>query len=157
EAFSHPLVDLESEYVVDSWQTDQGLADDFINTIIQSPDGYLWIATFNGLSRFNGTEFVTFDAANTPQLASSRLTEEFVDRKGGLWVRSESGSWTYWWKGRFKRMGPPEGLPEAMEHFREDTEGNVYIASSWDGTNYYRFAGDRFQAVTDQKSFARRF
>lgn len=154
---SHPLIDLESQYVVDTWQTDQGLADDFINRVAQSPDGYLWVLTFNGLSRFNGIEFVTFDAANTPELPSSRMTEHYLDRDGRLWLRSESGSWCYWWKGQFKRMGPAQGLPDAAEHFRLDAQGNVNISPSWDGTNFFRLVGDHFVAVADHQSFRQRF
>src|SRR4051812_12026268 len=66
---------LQSEYIVDSWQTEQGLPDDQVNGITQTPDGYLWVATFNGLARFNGADFVVFDAANTPELPSSRITD----------------------------------------------------------------------------------
>src|SRR5580693_3245432 len=79
-----PPTDLRSEYVIDSWQTEQGLPDNFINAIVQTPDGYLWVATFNGLSRFNGTQFITFDVDTTPELESSRIPRLFVDRQGRL-------------------------------------------------------------------------
>src|SRR5688572_31804953 len=80
---------LDSQYIVDVWQTEQGLPDNFITAIRQTPDGYIWVATFNGLARFNGVEFVIFDAANTPGLPTSRITNLYVDGKGRLWVRSE--------------------------------------------------------------------
>src|SRR5438270_610384 len=51
---------LDSEYLVQTWQTEQGLPDNYVNAIAQTPDGYLWIATFNGLARFNGVAFVVF-------------------------------------------------------------------------------------------------
>jgi sugar lactone lactonase YvrE len=66
---SDGIQSLESEYIVDFWQTEQGLPDNSINAIAQTPDGYLWIATFNGLARFNGGEFVVFDACQYPRAA----------------------------------------------------------------------------------------
>src|ERR1044071_6007797 len=60
------IKDLRSEFIVDFWQTDQGLPDNFITSMAQTPDGYIWVGTFNGLARFNGSEFVAFDSGNTP-------------------------------------------------------------------------------------------
>jgi signal transduction histidine kinase/ligand-binding sensor domain-containing protein len=145
---SGQVLDLDSEYVIDSWQTENGLADDFINKIVQSPDGYLWILTFNGLCRFNGTEFVTFDAGNTPELASTRMADAWLDRKRRLWLRSESGAWTQWWKGQFKRFGPENGLPATgLGSWREDAGGDVWLASYLDSSTSYQLSGDKFKVA----------
>jgi ligand-binding sensor domain-containing protein len=57
-----PVESIDSEYLVDTWQTERGLPDNFVNAIAQTPEGYLWVATFNGLARFNGVEFVASKA-----------------------------------------------------------------------------------------------
>src|SRR6185503_1940747 len=102
---------LQSEYIVDVWQTEQGLPDDQVNDIDQTPDGYLWIATFNGLARFNGVSFQVFDAANTPELPSSRTTNLNLDRKGRLWIRTEFGNLSLYRDGRFQTFRQPDGAP----------------------------------------------
>src|SRR5215510_3676671 len=111
EAPAAPIEYLQSEYIVDVWQTEQGLPDNQVNGIAQTPDGYLWIATFNGLARFNGMNFQVFDSANTPELPSSRITNLDLDRKGRLWIRSEFGHLSLFMEGRFQTFHQADGSP----------------------------------------------
>src|SRR3954470_24782068 len=62
---------LEPGYSIQIFQTEQGLPQNNINSIIQSRDGYLWLATFGGLVRFDGVRFKVFDSANTSQLQNN--------------------------------------------------------------------------------------
>jgi signal transduction histidine kinase/ligand-binding sensor domain-containing protein len=89
------------EFLIDSWTTESGLADNFVTAIAQTPDGYLWIGTYNGLARFDGSRFVTFNPANTPQLEHGRINKLFVDAQGVLWINTYDGSLTSWRKGIF--------------------------------------------------------
>src|SRR5881628_3293353 len=79
-----------SDYAIQVWQVEQGLPDNTVTAIEQSPDGYLWIGTFNGLARFDGIRFEVFDA-RTPGLESEQILRLCVDRAGGMWVSMESG------------------------------------------------------------------
>ena len=145
---------LYSEYTVESWQTEQGLPDNYVNVIRQTPDGYLWIATFNGLARFNGVEFVVFDAGNTPELPSSRITSLDVDGKGRLWIRTEYGQLTMWEKGRFRKFGERDGIPgRGIATLIEDRAGEIWIGPAWNSTNYYRFVGSEFKPVSGTNTF----
>ena len=129
---------LESQYIVDVWQTEQGLPDNFITAIRQTPDGYIWVATFNGLARFNGVEFVIFDAANTPGLPTSRIINLYVDGKGRLWVRSEYGHLSYWTEGGFKAVAGSRQLPIGRKSFwHEDDAGGIWMAGLFGPTNMY--------------------
>src|SRR4051812_22459495 len=78
------------DYVVDVWTTEQGLPQNSITDIAQTPDGYLWLSTFNGLARFDGVRFVNFDVANTPAFKTSRFVRLEVAPDGALWIFSES-------------------------------------------------------------------
>ncbi|HWD18012.1 MAG TPA: two-component regulator propeller domain-containing protein [Verrucomicrobiae bacterium] len=148
--------DLQSEYVVDSWQTEHGLPDDFVNSIAQTPEGYIWIATFNGLTRFNGSAFVSFDAGNTPELKSSRLTNLRVDHAGRLWISAESGALTIWHDGHFELPLFADGKPASALAVRED-RGDSWLSQSWNATNFWRLAGGRFEPVSSAKTFRERF
>src|SRR5262245_35260486 len=44
------------DYLIRSWETADGLPENSATSIAQTPDGYLWFGTFNGLVRFNGVE-----------------------------------------------------------------------------------------------------
>ncbi len=82
----------EDEFLVQSWQTDDGLPHSSVTSIAQTPDGYLWIGTYNGLARFDGVRFVVFDPGNTPALSNARVAWLGVDATGVLWVSMEDGS-----------------------------------------------------------------
>ena len=50
------------------WQTADGLPQNAIAALAQTPDGYLWAGTWEGLVRFDGVRFTVFDKTNTPAL-----------------------------------------------------------------------------------------
>ncbi|RUO66355.1 ligand-binding sensor domain-containing protein [Pseudidiomarina planktonica] len=50
-----------SQYRMKAWQTDDGLPLDAVYAIAQTPDRFIWIATEDGLARFDGTEFQRVD------------------------------------------------------------------------------------------------
>ncbi len=82
------------DYSLDAWSPDNGLPDSSVSALAQTPDGYLWIGTHNGLARFDGDRFVTFDPANTPELLHAHIRKLFVDHQGTLWVNTYDGSLT---------------------------------------------------------------
>jgi signal transduction histidine kinase/streptogramin lyase len=66
-----------------------GLASSLVFGIAQDERGYIWVATTEGLSRFDGREFVSFDYSSG--LRDQRLSTLARDRKGRLWLGSEQG------------------------------------------------------------------
>ena len=78
-------------FSVDVWQVEEGLPQISVTSITQTPEGYLWLGTFNGLARFDGVRFTVFDSGNTPALSSSRITRLEVDSQGDLWIVTEDG------------------------------------------------------------------
>jgi ligand-binding sensor domain-containing protein/signal transduction histidine kinase len=92
-----------SDYLLDFWTSDSGLPDSSVTAITQTPDGYLWLGTYNGLSRFDGVRFVDFDPLNTPELANARVDDLFVDAQGTLWINTHDGSMTACRHGVFTR------------------------------------------------------
>ncbi|MBO6534894.1 MAG: hypothetical protein JJ966_01645 [Balneolaceae bacterium] len=73
-------------YVIKHWGMEDGLPQSSVNDIVQTKDGYLWMATFGGLVRFDGLNFKTFDRSNTSCLISDRFLRIFPDSDGGIWL-----------------------------------------------------------------------
>src|SRR5262245_49892693 len=73
--------------------TENGLSDNFICDIIKDRKGYLWIATQNGINRFDGVEFKSF--VNNPNDSNSLLNNNvsFIceDSLGRIWSATELG------------------------------------------------------------------
>src|SRR5688572_17120178 len=94
-----------ADYQLDIWTTEDGLPQNSVLSIAQTSDGYLWLATFNGLARFDGVRFTVYDAATTPELRSSRFVFLHADQRGGLWIISEFGELSHFADGRFTTFG----------------------------------------------------
>ena len=59
-----------------------------VQDLAQTPDGYLWVATLEGLVRFDGARFTTFDKANVPAIPRNDVQTLLVGRDGSLWMSS---------------------------------------------------------------------
>ena len=80
-----------SQYSHEVWTTDDGLPQNSINELVQTPDGYLWMGTQEGLARFDGVQFTIFDKHNTPQIKNNFISALFVDHEGSLWIGTFDG------------------------------------------------------------------
>ncbi len=92
---------IAGEFITDVWTADDGLPDSCVTALAQSPDGYLWVGTYNGLARFDGVRFAVFDPSNTPAIANSRILRLYADDERRLWINSFDGSMTSFRDGTF--------------------------------------------------------
>lgn len=80
-----------------SFSVKEGLAQSQVRDIKQTSDGYLWVATVGGISRFDGHEFVTYNKSNglpnnlTTSLFETSNNELWAACKGNLVIFSETG------------------------------------------------------------------
>jgi signal transduction histidine kinase/ligand-binding sensor domain-containing protein len=92
-----------ADYLIDVWDRENNLPDSSVTAIAQTPDGYLWVGTYNGLARFDGLRFSTFDPVNTPAMGHARIRDLFVDERGTLWINTYRGGLTSYRDGVFRR------------------------------------------------------
>lgn len=82
-----------SAYFRETWTTRQGLPHNQVNAIAQSPDGYLWLGTWEGLVRYNGLEFRVFDRSNTPAMKDNGVRSVRTSADGAVVIgTSREGS-----------------------------------------------------------------
>jgi ligand-binding sensor domain-containing protein len=89
-----PASAAQAQYRFDSWTADNGLPQNSIHAIHQARDGYLWLATSDGLVRFDGVRFTVFNKSNSPGIGSNWFTCLYEDRQGDLWIGTENGGVT---------------------------------------------------------------
>jgi len=134
------------------WQIEHGLPSNTITAILQTRDGYLWLATDNGLVRFDGVRFTVFNKTNTPALGSNSIGALLEDREGTLWigtsaglVRFKNGTWTVY--------TTRDGLSDnSVTSLSQDHEGSLWIGTESGGVN--RFANGKFSVYTRQQGLA---
>lgn len=118
-----------SQYKVDSWQTEQGLPLNTVQSIFQTRDGYLWVGTAGGLSRFDGVRFTSFDAVQAPDMASQPIFGFMEDAQGNLWIGNTKGASVYR-NGNFQVAIPSEvTASRRVWAFAQATDGAVWAAT----------------------------
>jgi diguanylate cyclase (GGDEF)-like protein len=80
-----------TQYVQSAWTTDSGLPQNSIHAIAQTSDGYLWLGTEEGLTRFDGLQFTTWTHSNAPGLPSEYIQALAAGPDGTLWIGTDSG------------------------------------------------------------------
>jgi ligand-binding sensor domain-containing protein len=77
----------------DHMTVDEGLPSNTINGVIRDSRGFIWIATENGVSRYDGYHFENFRAneGDTKSISSNLTYAVFEDKQQRLWVGSENG------------------------------------------------------------------
>ncbi|MCB9755149.1 MAG: response regulator [Myxococcales bacterium] len=80
-------------FVVDRWGAAEGLPLDHALDVAFTPDGFVWVATVEGLFRFDGREFRPMDDEWIEALGSRRITRLATHpRDGALWIMAEMQS-----------------------------------------------------------------
>ena len=127
-----------SQYALRGWKSDDGLPQNAVYGIAQTPDGYLWFGTTSGLSRFDGVQFTNFDA-HTPALSgTNHIRGLLTARDGSLWIGLGNGLTRY--KDRnFMHYPIPNGFVWSVA---EGTDGSIW-AGTYSGT-LYRFRNGTF-------------
>lgn len=131
-----------AQYQIESWTTDRGLPQNTVSSIVQTPDGYLWLATLDGLVRYDGVRFTIFNKNNSRGIASNRFTQLLVDGRGALWIGTEESGITRYKDGAFQTF---ETLSEAKGVFIRSLSlneaGETIVATRkgiirWDGARF---------------------
>ena len=120
-------------YLVQVWQTDKGLPNNWVSSIAQTPDGYLWIGTrYGGLARFDGVRFSQFNQLDTSELKDVQVEHLSVDAMGRLWIFMGNESISGFFNGRFELFRPPRTEPHArLDHVLNVSPGSVLFAGEF--------------------------
>lgn len=149
-----PLISAQAQYRFDHWTTDTGLPQNSVYAVTQTCDGYLWLATVDGLARFDGVRFTVFNKSNSPGISSNRFVCLYEDAQGDLWAGTEDGGITRLHQGHFTSFSIEQGLPSLrVIWITGDREGNAAALFSnakilrWSGENFLLFDSTTAQSA----------
>src|ERR1041384_5676070 len=78
--------EVKSLFTIHASTVDDGLPQNRVSALAQTPDGYLWVGTWFGLARFDGVRFTPFNHYNTQELESDAINALAVGPDGALWI-----------------------------------------------------------------------
>jgi Histidine kinase/Y_Y_Y domain/Two component regulator propeller len=96
--FFIPLLLAAQEFNYIHYDTKDGLAGSTVYSMYQDKDGFIWFATENGLSRYDGTHFKSFTVKD--DLPDNEVLKVFADSKGRIWVGTFSKEICFYYKGK---------------------------------------------------------
>lgn len=151
----------QGQYRFDAWTTDNGLPQNGVRQITQTPEGYLWFTTFDGLVRFDGLRFTTFNKSNTKGIINNRFTGLFGDKDGTLYATTmEDGILTVFQNGTFNSYTSdqvPGHYISKVEH--RDGEQIRVLVEDEDRTSrsWYSFSDGKFDFLEKQVKYTNDF
>lgn len=127
-----------TQYIFDSWTSEDGLPQNTVVAIAQTRDGYLWLGTEEGLTRFDGVSFTVFDLSNTPEINNNIILALYADKEDSLWIGTYGGM-SRFKDGNFTSFTTRDGLTNnIVRGFCEDKNGTLWIATDGGGLNAFK-------------------
>ena len=104
----------QEDFSFSSLGISEGLSNAFVNDIKEDKKGFIWIATANGLNRYDGYDIKTFqnDPLDSNSLSFNHITSIEVSENGDLWLGSLGGGLIHYnyQKNIFKPVIPQDSI-----------------------------------------------
>jgi ligand-binding sensor domain-containing protein/serine phosphatase RsbU (regulator of sigma subunit) len=111
-------------YSFKNYGAESDIPNGFIYTINQSDNGYLWIGTNNGLSRFDGFNFFPVQYPDSSTLRYP--TASLKDKNGTLWFGCSDGKVFYSMENKLVSV-PISNSESIISNLLEGTDGLIYV------------------------------
>jgi ligand-binding sensor domain-containing protein/anti-sigma regulatory factor (Ser/Thr protein kinase) len=132
-----------SEYIRDRWGAEQGFPGGPVYAIAQTPDGYLWIGTEQGLVRFDGLNFSLLQPSDSGIFPAGPILSLAVDGEGNLWVRPRGPRLLRYRDGKFSDVLSDLKLKESeITAMCVGESGEILFSGLVNGT--MRYSGGKF-------------
>lgn len=119
-----------TSYLIETWKVENGLPQNTVKSIVQTPDTYLWLTTHEGLVRFNGVNFTVFDSHSDAGILTDSFHPLLVDRDGAVWAGSNGAGVYRLHNGGLTHISEREGLPFSfIRHIAQTPDRSVWIGT----------------------------
>jgi signal transduction histidine kinase/ligand-binding sensor domain-containing protein len=118
----------QAPFTFQKWTRQQGLPQSFLRALAQTKDGYIWVGSDAGVSRFDGASFVSFGLLEGFQ--AGRVQTLLGDSQGALWIGSVGRGLVRLQNGRFTAFTTQNGLPsDSVNALVEDRQGRLWVGT----------------------------
>ena len=132
-------------FAIAEWNTENGLPSNAVRDIRQTADGFLWLASYEGLVRFDGVAFRAFDESEIPGIFRASFRRLAVDRGGALWAASETDGVVRLANGHWRVFTTRDGLAsDRVTALAPGPDGSMWVGTR---AGVSRVTGDRVARV----------
>jgi ligand-binding sensor domain-containing protein/two-component sensor histidine kinase len=129
----------------ESIQSQNGLPGETVQAFAQTPDGFLWVGTSEGLLRFDGANYVRFSHENTPVIREDSVFCLLASPDGRLWIGTDGGGLIEMHSGVFRAYTATDGLTDVfIRALFQDRAGNLWVATD---SGLFRMSNGKFGRV----------
>lgn len=154
---AHAGAVLSSGLLVRVWQSQDGLPGNVVRSVVQASDGYLWVATAEGVARFDGFDFEVIEPEGEQRRYRFAFSRLFASTGGDIWAATYQGGLFHVRNGRLhqvlsnlRRPNPP-----LVTQLIEGPDGVVFFKR---GQTFSQVSADgKVSAVPSTDDLLRRF
>lgn len=150
-----PVVSLAQPYTVKQLGIEKGLSNNYVVSIAQDKQGFLWFATEEGLNKFNGTRFITYlknEDLTRQGITGNELNCLLDDPQDSiLWIGTQrAGLNAYDYVNntflcyRHDDENPESLITDDVTKIVAATDGNLWITTYWRGVDYFDKKAGKF-------------
>lgn len=116
----------DDNFVEEIYNNANGMVSSEANVICETDDGYMWIGSYAGLSRYDGSEFEFVLEGGLVNVVGM-----MTDSRGRLWIGTNDAGIARYENGKYTYFTMDDNLPtNSVRCFAEDSQGNIYVGTS---------------------------
>ncbi|MCP3962854.1 MAG: hypothetical protein GY719_33870 [bacterium] len=113
-----------TQYLHELWRGE--LPHATVQDVLRTADGYLWLATQEGLVRYDGVSFTIFTPSDTPELGDAHVLTLYEDARGTLWIGTRGGGLTTY---RDRSFAATDAPAKVILNITGDRSGNLWLGT----------------------------
>ncbi|HKK44439.1 MAG TPA: ATP-binding protein [Balneolaceae bacterium] len=115
--------------LIKSFDQTNGLPSVSLSDMVLGADGYLYIASYAGLSRFNGSKFELITSEKYSALKSNRIIHLYAAADSAVWIADEKGRISRWKTGKLQTFNTLAEKNKQPWHIKTSKTGSVWAAN----------------------------
>ncbi len=112
------------------YNSEIGLPQNYVYSLKQGKNGYLWIATGEGLVKYDGFDFKVYTVEDS--LADDFVNTLFIDNEGIIWCGHKNGNLSYFKDGSFSKIEIEE-TNQKINDIEQDSDNNIWAIEQRNG------------------------
>lgn len=136
--YTFPVNKKITQFLIKNYDTEDGLPSNRLKFVFQDTDGYLWITSYEGITRFDGFEFKIFSKENVSVFSSNVFLKIDTDSDNTIWFTTEENGLVSYRDKQFYVYGSDIGYRFLNWALNVDSKDRVWSAASNQGCFYFQ-------------------